>query len=112
MKKYIIILSFFLMTSCASLLVREYKFPLKDLSGVKQVNILINCDNRLSRNLPMTICEAGIKNGSYYCKDVQTYHCRKGERLLVTGFTADSFPQLRSYVEYLIERFDQVGRFQ
>ncbi len=110
--KYLIFFILFAFSSCTTLLVPEYKFPLKDLRGVQQINVLLNCDEDYISSLPMTICDAGIKEGSYYCKDVKTFHCPPGRKILVTGFTDQSFPKLQSYLEYMEKRFKDVGTFQ
>ena len=99
-------LSFLALTSCQ--LLPTVQLPIKDLSGIKTYNILVECNHQ---SLPITSCVGGVHQGQFYCENVMNYDCKPGEKILFTAFDANSFPALESYIKYVAERFDQCATF-
>ena len=89
-------------------LIPRVNFGIKDLTGIKTYNVIIECDSIPdSFKEDITVCDGGIKNGNFYCHNLEYFDCEPGRAILLSGFDSSSFPKLDAYIEYLVERFKQ-----
>lgn len=104
--KYLIIISFLFLTSCASLIpIPQLKMPLKDIEDIPIYNIYYDCTGTESDVI--YVCKGGIKNGVFYCNGSKKFKCEKGNNKIFWAFDTDkSWTKLSSYLKYLIESYN------